>query len=459
MHDARTSSSAAAPAGATAVRWRPRPKQLLALALLLVAGVVGYQLFWRYHVKRYQVVREGVFYRVAQPTELGLKHLIERDGVQTVICLQLYRPRLKRGMYDPGEPSGLEERHFVQAKGARYLEWPQGQEACWPWPTPWVYEQFFALLDDPSSWPVAVHCMGGRHRTGTLSALFRLEYDRWPVDKALDEMYGFQFGLPISLHEHNLRTYAPRPHPDSAQWQALCGYWQPMLAIEGVQIDDYEQLVRALRARRHDPQIEQSLADYLAADGMFALCLAQRVVDGPEEPLAQVAAERAAACLQRDRATAADWQMAAALVADFGTPDQQAQLLKLLEDEPRDAAPSPRYQAVAVGVTNRYTRNRIPYLRPLLEDARQRPEPHAARYRYCDTAMARLSVIIDTNLMEHGGTPPGMTNWQYACQLARQWMQTHDRQTRLSQLVPAEGDCEVLAGALPSQEDLSRMRK
>ena len=58
-----------------------------------------------------------------------------------------------------------------------------GKEWCWPWFTPWQFDEFFKLLDDPANLPLAVHCMGGRHRTGTFSALYRLEYDGWPIER------------------------------------------------------------------------------------------------------------------------------------------------------------------------------------------------------------------------------------------------------------------------------------
>lgn len=440
------------------VTWQVWTKWSLLLGGCAAIALVGYQLFWRYHAKRYQVVREGFLYRVAQPTELSLRYLIKDRGVRTVITLQLYRPTLKRGMYDPGRPNGRQEGQFVRQLGARYLEWPQGQEACWPWPTPWMFEEFFRVLDDPANRPVVVHCMGGRHRTGTLAALFRLEYDRWPVEKALDEMYGFQFGEPISLHEHNLRTYLPRPHPSPEVWRRLLAYWQPLLT-DGQTVSDYEQLVWRLREAKTDPRIEQAITKYLSDESPFAICLAQRLIETPSESLAELAAERASQCLERDQQPRADWASAAALVADFGTSGQQQRLLAILENEPLDSPPSPRYQAVVAGITNRYTANRIAYLKPLLRDTRRRPEPAASRYRYCDTAMARLSVMIDLNLMEHGEAPPGMTHWDYACQLARKWIEDHATTVQLSQLVPPSGNNSLLAGELPSQEDLSRMRK
>jgi protein tyrosine/serine phosphatase len=64
-----------------------------------------------------------------------------------------------------------------------------GAEAFWPWFSPEQFEAFFELMDDPTNFPVAVHCIGGRHRTGTFVALYRLEYQRWNVEDAQREMY------------------------------------------------------------------------------------------------------------------------------------------------------------------------------------------------------------------------------------------------------------------------------
>ena len=46
------------------------------LAALVVGGV--YSGFWRYQAKRFQVVRPGVLLRVGQPSEFGLRYLVER---------------------------------------------------------------------------------------------------------------------------------------------------------------------------------------------------------------------------------------------------------------------------------------------------------------------------------------------------------------------------------------------
>src|SRR5262245_30692552 len=34
--------------------------------------------------------------------------------------------------------------------------------------------QFLKLVNDPANWPVFVHCQGGRHRTGAMTAVYRM---------------------------------------------------------------------------------------------------------------------------------------------------------------------------------------------------------------------------------------------------------------------------------------------
>ena len=424
------------------------------LAVLATAGcAAGYFGFWHAQLKRFQVVREGVLYRSGQPSEFGLRHLVEHRGVRTVLSLQLYDFRLYRGWLDPGQPDGERESQYVAALGARPLQWAMGEEKSWPWLTPWQFEEFFRLFDDPANLPVIVHCQGGRHRTGTISALFRLEYDRWPVERALAEMYSFKFGGAIRLQEHNLRTYLPRPRPSSAEWSALLGYWRPRL--ERQTIADYDALVRRLKAERGKDAIERALAEYVAGARPFALPLAERLIERVDDPLAVAAAKAAAAALDRPRAPASAWSSAAALVADFGNPEQQQKLLDLLADRRLPRAEPDRFDAIAAGAMNRYTPNRVPFLSPLLEQESFHLSEGARQCRYCDTAVARLSSIIDVNLP---ATMPavGVDAWTIGRAAAREWLAAHPGQRRLTRLRPPTGHTLVHAGDPMQHEDLSR---
>jgi len=57
--------------------------------------------------------------------------------------------------------------------------------------------QFLKLVNDPASQPVYVHCQGGRHRTGVMTAVYRMTQDGWTPDRAYQEMKQYRFeGFP-----------------------------------------------------------------------------------------------------------------------------------------------------------------------------------------------------------------------------------------------------------------------
>lgn len=433
---------------------RLRKRWLVAICVALLAMWGAYAGFWRAQLKRFQVVRPGVLYRVGQPSEFGFDHLVDQCDVKTVLSLQLHDCKLHKDWCDFGRGDGAMESVYVSDKGVRHLQWPMGEEATWPWLTPWQFEEYFKLLDEPANFPIAVHCMGGRHRTGTFAALFRLEYDRWPIERTLTEMYSFDFGPASPMQEHQLRTYYPRPQPTPLEFAALRKAFGAV--VSPTTPHDYESLIYALRQRRTQPELSASLADYLVGKQPFAVPLAQRLIDDPNERVAVVAVRCARELLQSPTASAHDWAMSAALIADFGAPHDQRLLLELLRDEIARPEVTARYAAVVAGVMNRYTPNRLPYLEPVFDDRRQRVEPAAKMYRYCDTAVARLAVITNQEFFQ---CQPTLAIWDDAVATARYWFTHHPEALHLSTLLPATGRNQVRTATGEEREDLSRQLK
>lgn len=433
--------------------WR-RWLGLVVALVVLIGSVAGYFAFWHHHVKRFDEVHPGVLYRVAQPTEFGLRYLVNHYHVKTVLSLQLDDRALKGGLIGLGQSDGERESAYVEGLGARHVQWPMGEEACWPWMTPWQFEQFFKLFDEPSNLPVAVHCMGGRHRTGTISALFRLEYDRWPVAAALAEMYQFEFGGPIALQEINLRTYLPRPRPDVAALAALHEAFDTSLGPPAAKDD--EDLIRRLRANYTREDVRTAFESYLRANRPFALPLAQRLINDVDDPLAAIAAGEGAKRLDQTDGNADSWSAAAALVTDFGTRAEQARLLELIANEIRKPEVTRRYAALVSGIMNRYTPNRQAFLRPVLEDERHWLGKDAAQYRYCDVAVVRLAAINDQPFFS-GADHPSV--WDQARAKAREWFTLHPEAAQLCRLLPPNGNNPVKVSDGRTDEDLSRMRR
>jgi protein tyrosine/serine phosphatase len=120
-------------------------------------------------------------------------------GVKTVVDLQA-----------DGDPS---ESSVVQRAGMKYIRIGMTTRVA---PTSEQLAQFLQLVNDPASQPVYVHCAGGRHRTGVMTAVYRMTEDQWTADQAFKEMKSYNFG-PDFLHPEFKRfVYAYRAVPATA---------------------------------------------------------------------------------------------------------------------------------------------------------------------------------------------------------------------------------------------------
>ena len=50
------------------------------------------------------------------------------------------------------------------------------------------WEAIRAILTDENNLPILIHCRGGGDRSGIVTALYRIEVQGWPLEKALHEM-------------------------------------------------------------------------------------------------------------------------------------------------------------------------------------------------------------------------------------------------------------------------------
>jgi protein tyrosine/serine phosphatase len=119
------------------------------------------------------------YYRGAQPRSRDYSDLAAL-GVKTVIDLT------KDGRDD--------ESGFVQRAGMKFYRIPLTTSEA---PAPAKVAQFLKIVNDPANWPVYVHCQGGRHRTGVMTAVYRMTQDGWTADRAYQEMKQYRFeGFP-----------------------------------------------------------------------------------------------------------------------------------------------------------------------------------------------------------------------------------------------------------------------
>ena len=123
------------------------------------------------------------YFRGAQPKGEDFKAL-SALGVKLVIDLA-------------SEGAGSEEAES-RAAGMSFVRIPMTTRQV---PSPAVIAQFLSLVNDPANQPVYVHCQGGRHRTGAMTAVYRMTHDKWTADQAYAEMRKYEFEGLISHPE------------------------------------------------------------------------------------------------------------------------------------------------------------------------------------------------------------------------------------------------------------------
>jgi len=121
------------------------------------------------------------YYRGAQPAGRDYADLAAL-GVKTVVDLT--------------EDGDVNEPRIVQSRGMKFYRIPMTTHSQ---PAPHAVAQFLKLVNDPANQPVYVHCQGGRHRTGIMTAVYRMVEDGWTADQAYGEMQRYGFG-PAFLH-------------------------------------------------------------------------------------------------------------------------------------------------------------------------------------------------------------------------------------------------------------------
>ena len=117
------------------------------------------------------------YYRGAQPDNDDYADLAAL-GVKTLINLT-------------SDDAKANEQAFVERAGMRYVHIPMTTHVH---PTVEQVTTFLRIVSDPASRPVYVHCVGGRHRTGVMSAVYRMTHDGWTADQAFSEMKRYKFG-------------------------------------------------------------------------------------------------------------------------------------------------------------------------------------------------------------------------------------------------------------------------
>jgi protein tyrosine/serine phosphatase len=144
------------------------------------------------HISNFGSINDH-YYRGGQPKGDDYAELAKL-GVRTIIDFQEYG--------DPSEPG------LVKKAGMNYVRIGMNTRII---PTPAQLQQFLSIVNDPANLPVYVHCAGGHHRTGVMTAVYRMTQDGWSPKQAFAEMkkYGFGFDFLHPEFKHFVLGFTP----------------------------------------------------------------------------------------------------------------------------------------------------------------------------------------------------------------------------------------------------------
>lgn len=137
------------------------------------------------------------YYRGSQPTSEQLAGL-KKFGIRTIIDLR--------------KDFEEQEAEWAKNQGLQYFRIPLTTHK------PATSEQiayFLRLVNDPHNWPIYVHCKGGKHRTGEMTAIYRITQDKWTADQAYDEMKKYRFESGWVGGPQNLKKYVYQYYNES----------------------------------------------------------------------------------------------------------------------------------------------------------------------------------------------------------------------------------------------------
>jgi protein tyrosine/serine phosphatase len=161
-------------------------------ALLLLVGLLAAVFAWDFEVqKNFDTVVPGKMYRSGQPREGQLEAWIQEYDLKGILSLRFGVPSYEEEL---AERYGVKLYHvpFSATKGLGKGQW----------------EEIRAILTDEGNLPVLVHCHGGGDRSGIVTALYRVEIQDWPLDKAIREM-NLHYHVPLRYPalQKQLREY------------------------------------------------------------------------------------------------------------------------------------------------------------------------------------------------------------------------------------------------------------
>jgi protein tyrosine phosphatase (PTP) superfamily phosphohydrolase (DUF442 family) len=137
--------------------------------------------------------------RGSEPAHGGVE-MLTKLGVRSIVDL--------RSSYDRTD----EIRIAAERAGLTYYWLPL---SVWEPPDDKQVSEFMSLVSDMSRGPFFVFCTDGLHRTGEMTAIYRIVHDNWDIKRALAEMDEIGFNPYYYSLRNYVWSYARRFRPGS----------------------------------------------------------------------------------------------------------------------------------------------------------------------------------------------------------------------------------------------------
>src|SRR5256885_11592878 len=179
------------------MRLNPRALRVYTTAVLLACALASPAVagdLSKIRIDNFGRVNDSYF-RGAQPEGRDYTDLASL-GVKTLVDLT------------SDEDADNNERVLAEHAGMQYVHLPMTTHEP---PSAPRLADFLSIVNNPAKQPVYVHCVGGRHRTGMMTAAHRMSNDGWTADQAFKEMKQYKYGADFLHSEFKEFVYGYRP--------------------------------------------------------------------------------------------------------------------------------------------------------------------------------------------------------------------------------------------------------
>ncbi|MCZ2341621.1 MAG: tyrosine-protein phosphatase [Bacteroidales bacterium] len=183
---------------------------VLGLPVLALGVPLAYRAMSSEVYRNARVVEPGRLYRSGQMSPEGFARFVREHGIRTVVSLRDSTDESTGAFEDQFEEDYCREHGLTFHRIGPTTQWLPPEEMRFPFHG--QVHEFRRFLRQPTTqWPVLVHCFAGIHRTGASCAVYRMEFQGWSSDDAIEEMWAM--GNSRSTFDDDLLTYMQEYRP------------------------------------------------------------------------------------------------------------------------------------------------------------------------------------------------------------------------------------------------------